>query len=62
MYLHFRCESLNERVHLRWPSYLNRQIHLSHAHICAIGASQRQLYPIALFVYRHLCDVEHVLL
>ena len=30
MYLHFRCESLNEHVHLRCPSYLHRQIHLSH--------------------------------
>ena len=59
MYLHFRCESLNECVHLRCPSYLHSQIHLSHTHICAIGASQRQLSNsiacLLTFVWRWTC-------
>ena len=36
---------LNEHLHLKCPSYLHEQTDLSHAHIHAIWADQRQQHP-----------------
>ena len=36
LYFHFHCESLNEPLHLRFGSYLHKQIDLSHTHIHVI--------------------------
>ena len=49
-YLHFHCESLNEPFDLR----LQMRIDLSHAHIRAIWADQRQRHPITLFDYLNM--------